>query len=533
MRTVIGWLICLTFVLAMPARADQTQDLLSLRNTLVGVLEELVKSGVVSEADARKIVDKAETDALAEVAQTTTADRPGADTVRVTYVPQIVKDELREQIKSELRDEVSQDVINHARDDGWGVPGALPAWITDIKWRADVRVRSDNVMFASDNVKGYYRNFQAINQAGGVIPAGENALLNVSEDVHQMTQRLRFGMEARVSDHWAMAARITTGNEGNPVTRNAQLGQYNAPWDAFVDLAYAQYHTDHVLVSGGRFPNPFLSTNLIYDDDLTFEGVAATGFLPFELGGASDRAYLTAGYFPLDEIELSSRDKYLLGAQLGGQFAIAGTSLGVGIAYYNFANVNGTRNKPGSTALDYTAPSFVQKGNTMFDIRNDLQPDTGLFALAAQYQLANLTFVFDSGPISMNLQDMVHVKLTGDYVTNVGYDEGDILEATGADVPGKTDGYQLELSVGMNDIDRRGKWRVATMYRHLERDAVLDAFTDSDFHRGGTDAEGWSLEMLYGLARNTWMRMRYMTANEIEGPPLGIDVLQLDLNTKF
>jgi len=80
---------------------------------------------------------------------------------------------------------------------------------------------------------------------------------------------------------------------------------------------------------------------------------------------------------------------------------------------------------------------------------------------------------------------------------------------------------------------RFGQWRIAALYRHVERDAVVDAFTDSDFHQGGTDAEGWGIEALYGIARNTWLRARYMTANEIEGPPLGIDLLQVDLNAKF
>jgi hypothetical protein len=512
--------------------ADQTQDLLSLRNTLVGVLEELVRSGVVSAADARKIVDKAQSDALTEAKSS--ADEPvNPETVRVTYVPQIVKDELRQQIKNDLKDEVSQEVIEQARHDGWGVPGALPAWISDVALHGDVRVRSESVMFASNNVQGYYLNFQAINEAGGIIPAGQNALLNVSEDVQQMTERMRFGLETRLTDDWSMAVRVSTGNEGNPVTRNAQLGQYDAPWATYVDIAYAQYQSKYLLASAGRFPNPFLSTNLVFDDDLTFEGVAVTGFLPFDLRGAADRVYLTAGYFPLDQVELSSRDKYLLGTQLGGQFALGGSSLGVGIAYYNFANVNGTRNSPESTKEDFTAPSFVQKGNTMFDIRNDLRPETGLFALAAQYQLADVSFVFDSGALHMSGRDDIHVKLTGDFVKNVGYDEGDILRATGQRVPGKTDGYQFELSVGMNDIDRFGKWRVTGEYRHVERDAVLDSFTDSDFHRGGTDAEGWALEAFYGVARNTWMRLRYMTANEIDGPPLGIDIVQLDLNTKF
>src|SRR5262249_28444223 len=167
----------------------------------------------------------------------------------------------------------------------------------------------------------------------------------------------------------------------------------------------------YFLFSAGRFPNPFVSTNLVYDEDLTFEGLVATGVWPFELGGADHRLFLTGGYFPLDQIELSSRDKYLLGSQLGGEFALGGSSLTVGVAYYDFANVNGTRNLPGSTALDYTAPEFVQKGNTMFDIRNDLQPDTGLFALAAAYRLVDASFVFDSGPMTLfGASDRVHMK---------------------------------------------------------------------------------------------------------------------------
>ena len=67
----------------------------------------------------------------------------------------------------------------------------------------------------------------------------------------------------------------------------------------------------------------------------------------------------------------------------------------------------------------------------------------------------------------------------------------------------------------------------------MERDAVLDAFNDSDFHRGGTDAEGYSIGGELGLLKNTWARLRYLSADEIDGPPLGIDVLQIDLNAKF
>ena len=70
-------------------------------------------------------------------------------------------------------------------------------------------------------------------------------------------------------------------------------------------------------------------------------------------------------------------------------------------------------------------------------------------------------------------------------------------------------------------------------YRYLQRDAVIDAYTDSDFHFGGADAAGYYVTADYGLAQRVWMRLRYLSSNAIDGPTLGIDTLQIDLNTRF
>jgi hypothetical protein len=61
----------------------------------------------------------------------------------------------------------------------------------------------------------------------------------------------------------------------------------------------------------------------------------------------------------------------------------------------------------------------------------------------------------------------------------------------------------------------------------------MDAFTDSDFHLGGTDASGYIFTLEYGLAPSTFARLRYLSANAIDGPPLGIDVTQLDVVGRF
>ena len=61
----------------------------------------------------------------------------------------------------------------------------------------------------------------------------------------------------------------------------------------------------------------------------------------------------------------------------------------------------------------------------------------------------------------------------------------------------------------------------------------MDAFTDSDFHLGGTNVRGWVMGTDYALSKNSWLTLRWLTADEISGPPLAIDVLQVDITARF
>jgi hypothetical protein len=127
----------------------------------------------------------------------------------------------------------------------------------------------------------------------------------------------------------------------------------------------------------------------------------------------------------------------------------------------------------------------------------------------------------------------IDVIVTADYVKNIGFDKQKVFERTGVQVKPRTEGYQLMVAVGKKEIAIHGDWKVTAAFKHLERDAVVDAFTDSDFHLGGTDAEGWTLQYDYGLTKQTWFTARWLSSDAIDGPPLGIDTLQLDVSAKF
>jgi hypothetical protein len=267
----------------------------------------------------------------------------------------------------------------------------------------------------------------------------------------------------------------------------------------------------------------------VYDEDLNFEGIAAQ-FAPHSQSSRTIRPFLTVGVFPLQEVEQSdtvkAKSKWLYGAQTGLEWGRpTGAKAKIAAAYYDFQNVQGIRNDFGLNEFDETAPEFRQKGNTLFLID---PPTNSLFALAPEYAVLDVTAQVDipAGKAS-------HVILTGTYVDNVGFDQAEILARTGLDLAPETSGYLARAAVGMSAIKKAHDWQMFVTYRRLERDAVLDAFTDSDFHLGGTNNKGYVLGGQYGVGKNAWFVARWLSSNEISGLPLGVDVLQLDFNVRF
>ena len=136
------------------------------------------------------------------------------------------------------------------------------------------------------------------------------------------------------------------------------------------------------------------------------------------------------------------------------------------------------------------------------------------------------TYTFDVGRYTLGV--------TADAVKNFGFNEAAVEDNTGYYVTPRTKGYQTEVSFGHPTVTEAGAWRATVGYRYLGNDAVIDGYTDSDFHYfGGTNARGYYLVGDYGLAHNLWLRLRYLSANEVDGPTFDVDTVQFDVNTRF
>jgi hypothetical protein len=520
-----------------PQQPGEAQSLNELRNTVINLLQGLVERGVLTREQAQAMVKAAQDKAAAEAAATAQQDKAeaAAGTVRVPYVPQIVKDEIRKQVAADLAPEVTKQVVAEAKSEQWGVPGALPDWIKRVTLSGDVRVRGEGDVFASDNVRETYLNFNAVNADGGITKAGEAAFLNTNVNRYYLLGRLRLNIDADLSSGWGVGARLATGTLVNPDSTNQVLGQYGGRYQTDVDLVYITWQgqsssgRQQLQFWGGKFPNPFLSSDIVWDTDVTFEGLGLKYRLGLAGGADAPGLFATVSAVPVQEIALSQNDKWLYAAQTGLDLHPTQTSrVRFGLAYYYYDHIRGELNALNDDTLDYTAPTYVQKGNTMFDIRNDTDPTTNLFALAADYHLLD-------GIVSADWYTSpdYRINLTADYVKNLGYNPAAVAARVGSVVRPRVTAYQAEVSFGSDVLDRARAWRAFLAYKYIERDAVLDAFNDQDFHLGGTDAKGFLLGAEVAITPLVWTRLRYISSNAIDGPPLGIDVWQLDLNARF
>jgi hypothetical protein len=415
--------------------------------------------------------------------------------------------------------------------------------------------------YAKENYTPYcqdkcYLDYYAINTRGGFSQAGAAAFLNTTEDRLRERMRLRLGLNANLTTGITAGVRLVTGSLIDPVSTNQSFGQSGSRYQIGIDQAFLRFDAGlsynpkfpWLTVLAGRMPNPFVSTDLIWDPDLQFDGLASTWRLG--MGGRPSNPrnlFLTVGAFPLQEIELSKKDKWLYSAQFGFAWPLLGSrenegQIRIAASYYHFENIVGIRNDVDSRLNDFTAPQWMQKGNTLFDIRNDLGV-TRLFALASDYHIANATLNVDV-PVGRH-----KLLLAADYAKNIGYDELKVLANAPLTSDGKEriNGYQVEVGAGTAGARMRGDWRASIGYRYVERDAVVDAFTDSDFHLGGTDAKGYQLRGEWWFRDRVSLALRYLSSDEIDGQantdtssvglaptlPFAVDTVFLDINGQF
>ena len=568
-------------------------------NVTINLINKLVKRGILDADEAKEMIRQAEAEAeavryqsqtdmvaIAQAAavQVVAATAPvesglpaaSSDDIRVTHIPQPVKDQMKEEIKLELAtDKVSNQLSSAVR---------LPKWVQDVKPFLDIRVRYEGDFFPTGNDNtGAFPNFNAINTGAPFDSAGTQFApqLNVDQNRNQFKLRARFGADIAMADHFSSGFRIATGQNNSPTSTNQGMGTASSAtqgqggnfskYAIWLDRAFLRYDSKYEdLMSAsawvGRFDNPFFYTPLIWDDDLGFDGVAATvkgnvteGFQVFTTGGAFV-VYNTDFNFSSNQPEkFSSYDKYLLGVQTGIDWKVADDwKAKVAAAYYNFYNIEGKLSTPytpltssDASNTDSSRPSFAQKGNTYMAIRDILPDASNDFGAINQWQYYGLATKFNvlslTGRLDYDGFEPVRVSLISEFVQNLAFKKSDInsvainnrAEADPSivddigDFDGSPYGWYGEFRVGTPALSKRWDWQLNLGYRWIGSDAVVDGFNDSDFGLGGTNMKGFTVGGILSLSENVSLGTRWMGADSIAGPQYHTNILYFEINSKF
>jgi len=550
-------LVALATLLALTgAHADERSDLEQLRATTMALIQALVDQGLISPERAQALSKQAAPRPAAPVvaaAPQAAASAPewGTPVPHTVHVPYI-----SETVKAEIKKDIADDVLATAREEGWADSRQIPAWLKSFTFEGDLRVRAEGDLFSKSNEPAYLYQSQTAS------PAWSPDLTNTQDSYDRLTLRARFGFKAAVGDDITAGMRLATGN--TPTSASQTLGSGSGfsnryPFNldrAWIDWEPRQdYH-----FTAGRMETPFYGTDLLWPEDLSLDGVSMRGS---QNVGRGAYGFATVGAYVLQQFNTGGPSKWLFGAQFGGDWAVTSwTSVRLAAAVYDFHRVEGVREAdPAPTgALAATEPYEQSqypagarlRGNTLININDPTNTGAPVWGLASKFRPVNVT-----AALTLRQFDPAQVDLSFDYVKNSGFDLADIERRAGTTsvdtLANMTTGVQAKLQVGSRDQSQRGAWNTFLAYRQFDRDAWLDAFTDTTWNLGGTNYRGFSLGGSYTFDRRASVGLRWTTTRNLDdgirtlsnpsqptsvigdlsSAPLKIDVIQLDLNAKF
>jgi hypothetical protein len=366
----------------------------------------------------------------------------------------------------------------------------MPDWVTALKINGDFRGRFDGV-FAGQ-------------QSAGVPYIDRN----------RFRYRLRLGIVANLADDFEVGMRLTSSEPsgafgGDPISGNSSFNGGGSKKFVYLDLAYAKWNPIHNAdwagsLTVGKMENPFVfPSTLVFDKDYTPEGAAID--LTYRLSADHALRAIGGGYV-LREVQLSSNDSYLAGAQFRSEDTWSkklSSTVGVG-----FFGILGKTNLAEPAVL--VVPN-VNRGNGRDASGNLLREYNSLYLDGA------LTYTLESFPFN-----------NGSFPLTV---SGDYLKNTAAEKAGRDTGYSVGVQLGKSG--KKGTWDLSYRYTYLGADAWYEETTESDFgaiyftsgspaiaaYAAGTGVRGHNIRLSYSPYDSLTLSVSLFATKLIDNPP--------------
>lgn len=324
-----------------------------------------------------------------------------------------------------------------------------------------------------------------------------NSAVDDGPERHRGVLRFRLGATFRINDRLQVGARLATGDPGNPRTTDVTMDDFVDDLEVSLDRAYLHAALPRAVAWAGKHPNPFITTELVWDGDVSPVGLTGT-MHGGDVGGFTPR--LTGALMIVDEQTIGD-DSTMWGGQVGLERQRAAWGLDVGIAYwdYHIASLTAAED-PGD-----------RRGNL-------LTPDGS--AYLSDFDLTDVVMAVTMPGPTVGMP----IRVVVDYVKNLG---------AAAD---EDEGFGVDVSLGLAWTEGRPLFRYG--YAQCETDAVLGAFSHDNLPLA-TNYRGHTLRAEYGVLPDTSLSLTWYYFKELDGRADAADAsgyrsrVRLDLMVRF
>ncbi|MEA3186982.1 MAG: hypothetical protein QOD99_812 [Chthoniobacter sp.] len=450
---------------------------------------------------------------------------------------------------------------------------AIGSWVQEMKIGGDLRLR-----YQYDN-----RDFQVDPPEVGAIGASHDKDRSPSGSQRSRFRfRLRLNDDFKLTDHWFGGVQLATSPAAD--SGNTTLGSGFGKYNIFISRAFLGWNeSDWLTLVGGKVPNPFYSTDLVWDPDINPDGFTQSVRLhKMHFGGSDEGSYskdgktfiaaekqkdppweltLNFGEFifsdNLENGNLSGNaepglrdndvadDAWLFEGQLVASYKFDGgikATVAPGLMFYNASRL--------------TLPAGTNE-NQFSDTPSTVLPSGDLAFLG---ETRNLVILNAPGDISFKLGN-VPTKFYWDFAWNtLGRRRAEeiygLLTPAKSMTPGHfntnhtgSDDFAYLLGVQVGENKKKGDVSAILNWRQTGITSVDPNLNDSDFALGELNTRGIKAGLLYSLTDFATFGVTYQYAWNLRdnlfggfatGGPSGgvadsnvVQVLQVDLNVKF
>src|SRR6184192_1840200 len=379
---------------------------------------------------------------------------------------------------------------------------------------------------------------------GGRLPDHFQLGQNNSNDWQEREReryRLRIGLRGTLLDDWFFGVRLETS--ANARSTNVTIGADTSTTSpggggpfakgddgVFVGQAYGGYKGfPGFTFTGGRMPNPFVNTRMVWDDDINPEGLAEQWKHTFTIGGgaAAPVSYSKDGKNvapPPPAEPLVKIDVFANFAQFVYDDANPENPLG---ARKTTTSNGGTQLVPNSDAFLLawqTGAKFNFPHNFYFQLAPTLYNYTGngdtfnvhyvrgdprltnADSLATNQTGINSLLVFEL-PAEFGWKAWgLPMRLYGDFATNLEADQ----RATAAGQSGQgSQRYAYTLGLGVGQLKKKNDWQIDVWYQHAEQFALDPNLIDDDWFNGQLNMHGVGVTAAYNLSGAVNLTLNY------------------------